>query len=307
MTAPTDSPPPLGIVPSVNTPFTADDQLDTEGLTRLADHLVDSGCAGTLILAVAGETGRLTPDERDLLAETVLARIGSRLPVIVGLTAESWEESLARAELARRLGAWAVLWQPPPETAEAELAAGLEDLARAGPGAVMLQDLDWGGGGFPIETILRLHREIPAFQAIKVETVPAGPKYSALLEATGGALHVSGGWAVSQMTDALARGVHAFMPTGMEPIYSEIFRRHRAGQIEDARALFERILPVLAFANQHIDVSIRFFKRLRQASGLFATDRCRPPVPKFDAIQAAECDRLLRLAQNVESELTAGT
>ena len=305
MTAPTDPPPPRGIVPSLNTPFTADDQLDTDSLVRLADHLVESGCAGALILAVAGETARLSPDERDLLAETVLARIGSRLPVIVGLTAESWEESLARAELARRSGAWAVLWQPPPETAEADLATGLEDLARAGPGTVMLQDLDWGGGGFPIETILRLHRQIPAFRAIKVETVPAGPKYAALLEATGGALHVSGGWAVGQMMDALARGVHAFMPTGMEPIYGEIFRRHRAGQIDDARALFERILPVLAFANQHIDVSIRFFKQLRHASGLFATDRCRPPVPEFDAIQAAECDRLLRLALDVEEGLRA--
>ena len=81
--------------------------------------------------------------------------------------------------------------------------------------------------GLPLATIVGLFERVPAFRAIKIETVLAGPKYSAVLEATGGELHVSGGWAVGQMMDALARGVHAFMPTGLEPVYCRIHQLYR--------------------------------------------------------------------------------
>ena len=35
------------------------------------------------------------------------------------------------------------------------------------------------------------------------------------------------------------------------------------------------MLPVLEFSNQHIEISIRFFKDLRKAEGVFDTNLCR--------------------------------
>src|SRR5260221_10804048 len=139
-----------------------------------------------------------------------------------------------------------------------------------------------------IADIDQLQEHIPASQYLKLETVPAGPKYTAVLKATGGRLHVSGGWAVAQMIDALDRGVHAFMPTELEPIWVAIYRLHRGGDVAAARDLFERVLPIVAFSNQHIDVSIRFFKHLRRESGLFRTANCRKPVAPLDAFQQRE-------------------
>ncbi|MGH6914855.1 MAG: dihydrodipicolinate synthase family protein, partial [Geminicoccales bacterium] len=162
------------------------------------------------------------------------------------------------------------------------------------------------GGGLPIELILRLFERVPAFGAIKIESVRAGPKYTAVLEATSGRLHVSGGWAAMQMLEALARGVHAFMPTGMERVYCAIDRRWRERRIDAACALFDELVPVLAFANQHIEVSIRFFKHLRRASGVFATERCRPPVAALDRFQIAEAHRLAALARRIEIQLRPG-
>ncbi|MFV2092078.1 MAG: hypothetical protein ACC634_03235, partial [Hyphomicrobiales bacterium] len=86
---------------------------------------------------------------------------------------------------------------------------------------------------------------------------------------------------------------HAFMPTGMEPLYVEIHRRFQAGDEAGARQLHSEILAVLAFSNQHIWTSIGFFKRLRQATGIFSTSICRPPVPPFDAAQEHESDALV--------------
>ncbi len=41
-------------------------------------------------------------------------------------------------------------------------------------GMLMIQDLEWGGPGLPVSTIVRLFEELEPFRCIKVETVPAG-------------------------------------------------------------------------------------------------------------------------------------
>src|SRR5690606_37136532 len=110
------------------------------------------------------------------------------------------------------------------------------------PPFFMFQDWDFASGGLAIPTIVRLAERFPSFQAIKIEVAGAGPKYSAVLDATGGAMHVSGGWAVSQMIEGLDRGIHAFMPTALHAIYVRIYRLHRSDRRDEALALFERLL-----------------------------------------------------------------
>ena len=110
--------------------------------------------------------------------------------------------------------------------------------------------------------LMELFEVVPSFRCLKVETTPAGVKYSRILELSCGMLHVSGGWAVNQMLEGLRRGVHAFMPTGMHWIYTSIFKEFQRGNIDEATALFNEILPILAFSNQYLDLSVHFFKRL---------------------------------------------
>lgn len=304
---PPDDPCPVGlrgIVSSVNTPFTADDRIEVEGLRRLVDYLVDCGCVGILVPAVAAEVDRLTPAERCLIVDTVLERAAGRIDVIIGLSGLDRAERAASAAEARSAGAMGVLYNPPATERGEVLEGVLGEIAALGPDLLMLQDLDWHGTGIPVDEIRRLFERVPAFQALKVEVVPAGPKYAAVLEATGGRLHVSGGWAAGQMMEGLGYGVHAFMPGGMEAVYCRIFDFYRSGNEEAARELFEQLLPVIAFANQHIDVSIRFKKRLRHVAGLFATDRCRPSVPDFDPVQEREAQ--LQMARTLRLEAAIG-
>jgi dihydrodipicolinate synthase/N-acetylneuraminate lyase len=295
-----------GIVPSLNTPFTADDRVDETGVARLVERSVQAGVAGLLIIAVAGEQGSLTRAEKERVARIVVDVAGRRVPVIVSVTSPDVTESEALAALAREAGADGICCQTPAGLAGAALEAALTRIAVAGPELLMIQDLDWGGSGLPVTEIVRLFKALPTFRCLKVETVPAGPKYTSVLEATGGRLHVSGGWAVMQMPDALARGVHAFMPTTLDPVYVAIYDAYRRGEVDAARALFERLLPIVAFSNQHIDVSIRFFKKLRRAEGLFATERCRVPGP-LDALQEAEAERMARRALDLQACVVDGT
>lgn len=296
-----------GIVPILQTPFTEDGRVDVESLGRLVDHVIRAGAVGVIYPAVASEVHKLTPEERRGTAEVVLDRVGGRVPVIVGVSTGSAEDSLTLAHHAQLHGATGILAQAPEGIAgnPARLGEYFRTLGRGVELMLMIQDLDWRGGGMELSLICELFEELPTFRCIKVETVPAGPKYSRILAATEGRLHVSGGWAVTQMLDGLERGVHAFMPEGsMVAIYREIMARYAAGDQDGAQVLFERLLPVLAFANQHLDVSIQFFKRVLVARAIFQTSTVREPVLCLDDVQERTAVRLVARVSELEQSLT---
>jgi len=284
-----------GIVTVLNTPFLDDDAIDREGLNANVAQAIDAGVAGFLVPAMAAEVGKLSITERIELVETVLAVIG-------GASADTHE---ARLDMARRLiglGCDGVLVSI-PYTDESQYRRDVEAVAALDPPFLMLQDWDANGYGVPVSVIVRLFEDVEAFRCLKVEVVPAGVKYSAVLEATGGRLHVSGGWAVMQMIEALDRGVHAFMPTGMHAIYTRIFALYHEGERDAARALFNRLLPVLAFSNQHLDISIHFFKRLLCRQGVYATPRVREPILPFDAFHERMADELIEYVLELMQDL----
>lgn len=295
-----------GIVPILQTPFRKDGTLDGDSLRRLADHVIQAGAVGVISPAVASEVHKLSPDERRTMVEIVLDQVRGQVPVFVGVSAGSAEESLVLARHAEAHGASGILAQAPEAigTDSGQLRAYFRALARGVDLPLMIQDLDWRGGGMDLDLICELFDELPTFRCIKVETVPAGPKYSRVLAATGGRLHVSGGWAVTQMLEGLERGVHAFMPEGsMVAIYRAIMVRHTAGDRAGARHLFERLLPVLAFANQHIDISIQFFKRVLVAKGIFRTHVVREPILRFDDVQQRIATSLVGRVLELERDL----
>ena len=299
-----------GIVPILQTPFAKDGGLDVGSLQRLAGHVIQAGAAGAIYPAVASEVAKLSGEERRLGLEAVLAQAGGRVPVFAGVSAAHVEESLGLAWHAQARGAAGILVQA-PQLMVGDAGRLREFFRRLAGGTnltLMIQDLDWQGGGMPLDLIRQLFEELPTFRCIKVETVPAGPKYSRIIAVTGGRLHVSGGWAVTQMLDGLERGVHAFMPEGsMVAIYRTIMARFASGDREGARQLFESLLPILAFSNQHIDISVQFFKRVLVAKGIFAAATVRQPILALDVVQERTAAALVDRALSLEAGLTPNT
>ena len=293
-----------GILTVLNTPFTATDELDVGALRRQVRVALAAGVAGFLAPAMASEVEKLTAAERDLFVYTVLDEVGGRAVVIGGASAVSAAE---RVRLARRLvaaGCDGVLVSIPYENDE-QYSGAVREVADTAPPFLMLQDWDPRGYGVPVATLVNLFETVEAVRAVKVEVVPAGRKYSELLTATGGRLHVSGGWAVMQLIEALDRGVHAFMPTALHPLYVRIYQFHTSGQRQAACELFDQILPILAFANQHLDISIHFFKRLLHAQGIYPTPNVRPPSLPFDENHLRVAEELI--ARACALELSAGS
>lgn len=295
----------FGVVSVVSTPFDDRDRIDLDSLAATVEDRIGAGVAGLLVPAVASESAHLTAAERLELIRFVAKQTDGRIPVIAGATAPELEESVAFAAFATDLGCAGVLVQAPVELA-ADLGAlrrHLGAIAATGVPMLMIQDLDWNGPGLSVATIATLFETIPSFRCIKIETVSAGPKYTAVLEATQGRLNVSGGWASMQLIEALDRGVHAILPSAHHWVFVEILRRYAAGRRADALALFERLLPMLAFSTQHIDVSIQFQKLLAVRQGIFSTACVRAPALRLDQHQLQIAEELVERALDLHEEV----
>ncbi|MNG17470.1 hypothetical protein D3C84_1014590 [compost metagenome] len=108
---------------------------------------------------------------------------------------------------------------------------------------------------------------------------------------------------MTQFIEGLDRGIHAFMPTGMHELYTAIYRLYSEGNRAEAVHLFYRLLPVLAFANQHLDVSIHFFKRLLYKQGIYSTPHVREPILPFDHHHERVADELITYVTQLTNEL----
>jgi dihydrodipicolinate synthase/N-acetylneuraminate lyase len=293
-----------GIVTSLNTPFASDGSVALAGLARHVEVALDAGVAGFLVPALAAEVQKLTPDERDAIVRTVVATAGGRASVVGGASAPTQAERCRHAGQLAELGCDIVLVNMPFES-QGQYVSDIAGVARAAGKPVMIQDWDASGPGAPLPAILAAFEAVDAFRYLKIETGNAGQKYTALKQATGGKAHVSGGWAVMQLIEALDRGVDAFMPTAFNIVYVAILRRYANGDRDGAIALFRRLLPVLAFSNQSLETSILFFKRLLWRQGIYPTPDLRPPAGSFDAYQLRVADELIALVMALEAELAA--
>jgi 4-hydroxy-tetrahydrodipicolinate synthase len=291
-----------GIATVLNTPFNPDNSISFQALKNNIYNALNAGVAGFLVPAMASEVYKLSEKERVALVAAVLEEVNDKVPVIAGAGETDISKSKILLKKYIGLGCKNVLFQIPFQN-RTQFKDHFNELAETGHEMIMLQDWDANGYGLPDDLILDLFENVEAFRCLKIETVPAGVKYSRILELTNGRLNVSGGWAVSQMTEGLKRGVHAFMPTGMHWIYCGIYSLWKSGNETEAENLFQQILPVLAFSNQHLDISIHFFKRLLHKQGIYPTPNVRQPILPFDSVHREIADKLIEKVINLEKKI----
>lgn len=88
-----------GIVPPVPTPLEADESIDTRSLARLIDFQLEAGVHGLWIL---GTTARfdLLPDSRQrVVAETAASAAAGRVPLVLNVSDQGTERTIARAKM----------------------------------------------------------------------------------------------------------------------------------------------------------------------------------------------------------------
>ena len=297
---------PRGIVSVVQTPFDEGHEIDWRSLERLIEDAISAQVDGLLVPVVASEVAFLREDERHQILQTVMTVAAKRVPVIAGASSPD-------ADLCRQLCLNAsdlkvdgcLIAVPVACYANPDLTAPFfQSATRDCPLPLLVQDLEFNGPGLSIDMMRHLADAIPQLSGWKIETVPAGPKYTAVRQAFGPHCFISGGWAVPQFIEALDRGVDAMIPeSAMIRVYRAILRKHQNGQRDQALQLFRELLPVLAYTNQELATSIAFFKRLLVRKGIFATPTLRIPGFARDEFNVRITDELIDLYLGIEARL----
>ena len=102
-----------GIIPPMITPLLDASTLDAEGAKRVADRMIDAGVAGIFLLGTTGESQSLPMRLRYDFVKLMCAHIAGRVPVLVGVTETSLEDSLSLAAHAKACGACGVVAAAP--------------------------------------------------------------------------------------------------------------------------------------------------------------------------------------------------
>ncbi|WP_296705021.1 dihydrodipicolinate synthase family protein [Algoriphagus sp.] len=94
-----------GIIPPMITPLNPDFSLDEKSLELIIEHMVSGGVHGIFILGTTGEFASLSSTEKKKLIQLTCKKVDHRIPVLVGITDCSFQESLDLAYCAKEAGA----------------------------------------------------------------------------------------------------------------------------------------------------------------------------------------------------------
>jgi 4-hydroxy-tetrahydrodipicolinate synthase len=102
-----------GVIPAITTPFKEDGSVDHAFLTAHSRKMIEAGCTGVVALGSLGESGTLEWDEKRAVLETVHEALGSKAPLISGISALSTREAVKLARTAEDVGCSGLMVLPP--------------------------------------------------------------------------------------------------------------------------------------------------------------------------------------------------
>lgn len=102
-----------GIIPPMVTPLKNESELDVEGCRKLIEHIIGGRAGGLFILGTTGEAQSLSHSLRSEFVGLVCKQVAGRVPVLVGISDTSIEESVALAYKAWECGAAGVVAAAP--------------------------------------------------------------------------------------------------------------------------------------------------------------------------------------------------
>jgi 4-hydroxy-tetrahydrodipicolinate synthase len=282
-----------GIIPAVTTPFDPSGEVDVAALEGNLAALLDAGVHGIVATGTMGEAGSLSSAERRTVVEAVVRAAEGRVPVIAGVSAGTPAAAIALAADAADVGASALMMLPPlgyrgdadeivaHYRAVAE-AAGLPLMAYNNPEA--------SGIDMAPELLLRLYEEIDAIVAVK-ECSGDARRIPALLNAAPGLEVLVGGddWALEGFcagATGWVSGVADVVPADCVALYEAC----RAGDLETARSIYARMLPLARF--DMTPKLVQYFKAAMDEVGLAGGPTRPPRLPLTEAERAALGDAM---------------
>jgi 4-hydroxy-tetrahydrodipicolinate synthase len=280
------------------TPFADDGALDLESTDRMVDFYLGKGATGLTVLGMMGEAPKLTAAESNTFVKRVLARVGGRVPVVVGVSAPGFAPMRELSESVMAEGAAGVMVAPPGNLrTDDQIYNYYEAVAETlGNTPFVLQD-------FPLvtnvqispATILRIVKALPTCVMLKHEDWPGLSKISALRAASEKGerrISILVGNGGMFLPEELGRGADGAMTGFAYPeMMVDVGKAYAAGDVERAYDLFDAYLPLARYEQQQgLGLTIRKYTLAKR--GAIASGALRKPGPKLSSSDIADIERL---------------
>lgn len=291
-----------GVFIVTQTPFEAQGAVDLDSVDSLVDFYLGHGADGMTVLGVAGEAGKLTPEEARAVAQRFIQRAQGK-PVIVGVSNPSIAQLRELTARVMDMGAAGVMIAPPGglRTEEELFAYFANVFEQIGNVPTVLQDFPFSTGTWmSVPSILTLIERHSQIQLLKEEDLPSITKISKLRAAPGRRIAILTGNNGMFLPQEMGRGIDGPMAGFSHPeMLSGVYRRFQEGRVAEAHDLFDCYLPLLSYENQsQWGVAVR--KEILCRRGAIKHAAMRQPGPKLTNTDLIEIDLLVgRVAQAV--------
>lgn len=253
-----------GVFPALTTQFTPDDELDLPLFEKNIEAQIDAGVDGLILGGTLGEASVITIAEKEVLVKTALQKAAGQVPVLLNIAEGSTREAVNQATLAAKWGAQGLMLLPPMryKSDHRETVEYFKTIAQNTDLPIILYN---NPVDYKIEITLDMFEELTEctnIGAVKESTRDVsnvtrminrfGNRYKIMCGVDPLAMEelVMGadGW-VAGLVDAFPRETVA------------IYRLVKAGQLEEAAAIYRWFMPLL-----DLDIDAKLVQYIKLAS-----------------------------------------
>jgi 2-keto-3-deoxy-L-arabinonate dehydratase len=292
-----------GIFPIALTPFDEDYEIDTGSQLALIDYLIDCGVQGLAIFGNASEGYTLSESEKARMMKLIIGEVRRRVPVFVSTGHTGTHVAVQLSRQAQEAGADGLMVLPPYllKPSSEDLFGYYKAISDAVGIPIMIQDAPMlTGVNMSAAQIARMARDANIAYC-KVEAPPTPEKVSELQRVAGSQLVCFGGLNGHFLLEELHRGARGTMPgSDMMAMFVKVWSDYEAGRIKEARAQFNRHLPLIRFELQP-GLGVSAMKHNLKAAGIIKHCTVRPPTRSLDPTGIEELQQIVEDIRSVDS------
>ncbi|HEY6403558.1 MAG TPA: dihydrodipicolinate synthase family protein [Blastocatellia bacterium] len=274
-----------GIFPIVLTTFDENYEIDESSQLALVNYLIECGAHGLAIFGNASEGYCLSESEKTRLMPLIIREARGRVPIFVSTGHTGTHVAAQLSKAAEGAGADGLMVLPPyflKPTAE-DLFGYYKAISDSVSLPVMIQDAPaLTGVNISAAQMARMARECANVRYAKIEAPPTAMKVSEVKQAAGDDLILFGGLNGHFLIEELQRGARGAMPgSDMIRMFVNVWNDYEAGRANEARAEFNRWLPLIRFELQP-GLGVSAMKQNLKAAGVIKHATVRPPTRSLD-------------------------
>jgi 4-hydroxy-tetrahydrodipicolinate synthase len=286
-----------GIFPIAITPFDNHYEVDEASQLALINYLIDCGVQGLAIFGNASEGYALSESEKARLMPLVIKEVRGRVPVFVSTGHTGTHVAVQISKAAEAAGADGLMILPPYflKPAAEDLFGYYKAISDAVSIPIMIQDAPLlTGVNIGAAQMARMAKGCANVKLTKIEAPPTAMKVTEVKQACGDSLTIFGGLNGHFFLEELQRGARGTMPgSDLMPMFVKVWNLYEAGNYKEARAEFNRHLPLIRFELQP-GLGVSAMKHNLQAQGIINHTTVRPPTRALDPVGVEELQQIVQ-------------